>query len=234
MKLNLFYIVLLFSTILLFSECKKGKDDPMISFRSRNARFEGEWKLSSFTKTSSNTVNANGVVTETKIYSTNNGEKTTITYTNSVDGSIQYSINQTQYENMSLSICKCSEVKISKNQELISISQTATNTAIDTSKNYIVSEISIQNQSVYQLHHIGNYTETSYNALHESSFAGLWKWENGSKKKLMVTIDHLGTFYVKELRNSKLVLTSSQTTSNTYKNQTSATSEDFELTFIRE
>jgi hypothetical protein len=233
MKLSLLHIVLFFSTILLFSECKKGKDDPMISFRSRNARFEGEWKLSAFTKTSSNAVNASGTITETKIYATNNGEKTNSKYTYSIDGSIQYSIDQIQYESMGLSICKCSEAKISKNQELISISQTATNSAIDTSKNYIVSEILVQNQSVFQLHHLGYYTETSYNALHESSFAGLWKWENGSKKKLIVTIDHLGTFYVKELRNSKLVLTSSQTTSNTYKNQTTTTSEDFELTFIQ-
>ncbi|MEY2828948.1 MAG: hypothetical protein RIQ33_806 [Bacteroidota bacterium] len=233
MKPSLLHLVLFFATILLFSACKKGKDDPRISFRSRNARFEGEWQLSSFTKTSINAVNANGVVSEAKIVSTNNGDKTNSLYAFSVGGNIQYSITQSKYERMTLSICSCSEAKITKNEELISISQTSSNAPVDTSKNYIVSEISIQNQSVFQLHHLGNYTETSYNALHEYGYAGLWKWEDGSKKKLIVTIDHLGTFYVKELRNSKMVLTSSQTTTDTYKSQTTTISEDFELTFTQ-
>jgi hypothetical protein len=45
MKKLLFVLsVFLFSGILVFS-CKKGEDDPFISFRSRKARFSGDWHI---------------------------------------------------------------------------------------------------------------------------------------------------------------------------------------------
>lgn len=40
-----------FTMLLLFSECKKGPDDPLISLRTRKARVVGDWKLSSGTDT---------------------------------------------------------------------------------------------------------------------------------------------------------------------------------------
>jgi hypothetical protein len=45
---------ILFVAMLLgaFTECKKGEDDPFISFRSRKARAAGEWTLTSGTMTS--------------------------------------------------------------------------------------------------------------------------------------------------------------------------------------
>jgi DNA-binding transcriptional regulator YiaG len=234
MRLSIRRIFILFSVVLLFSECKKGKDDPNISFRSRNARLEGEWHISTFTKTSTNTYDDNGKISEAKINSTNDGSKTKSTYTYAYNGSIDFSIEQVQYEKINLSICKCSEAKINRTQELISITQTNYINTIDTSRNYITSEITIQSQSVKKLRHNGVYSENSYNALYEFGFAGLWKWENGSKNKLIVTIDNLGTFYVKELRNKKMVLTSSHTTTETFKKQTTTLVEDFELTFIQD
>ena len=48
MKKNLLkFAVILFVSIIVFSGCKKGEDDPFISFRSRTARLAGNWKLSS-------------------------------------------------------------------------------------------------------------------------------------------------------------------------------------------
>ncbi len=38
-------ILALFSGLFIFSSCKKGEDDPFISFHSRTARLEGEWKV---------------------------------------------------------------------------------------------------------------------------------------------------------------------------------------------
>lgn len=39
--------LLLIFYVILFSTCKKGEDDPFISFRSRKARAVGEWKMTS-------------------------------------------------------------------------------------------------------------------------------------------------------------------------------------------
>ena len=38
-------MLLLFSFVLIFTGCKKGEDDPFISFRTRKARVTGNWKL---------------------------------------------------------------------------------------------------------------------------------------------------------------------------------------------
>lgn len=37
-------------TVMPFQSCKKGPDDPFISFRSRKARLEGEWTLKTYKK----------------------------------------------------------------------------------------------------------------------------------------------------------------------------------------
>lgn len=57
-KLLLCSAVILF----LFSECKKGPDDPFISLRTRKARVVGDWKLSSGSRTDERTYN-NGTST---------------------------------------------------------------------------------------------------------------------------------------------------------------------------
>lgn len=45
MKYKLFLIGLI--SLFIFSECKKGPDDPFISLRSRKARVTGDWKMTS-------------------------------------------------------------------------------------------------------------------------------------------------------------------------------------------
>jgi len=48
MQKNKIYYLLIFVFLCSFlSSCKKGDDDPAISFRSRNNRIEGKWKVSS-------------------------------------------------------------------------------------------------------------------------------------------------------------------------------------------
>lgn len=37
--------LILLGTSLLFTSCRKGEDDPFLSFRSRNARLSGKWEL---------------------------------------------------------------------------------------------------------------------------------------------------------------------------------------------
>ena len=67
MKKTIFKMTMvLFISVIAFSGCKKGEDDPGISFRSRTARFAGDWKLTTMD------------YTETR---TNNGSTSTYHYT---------------------------------------------------------------------------------------------------------------------------------------------------------
>jgi len=68
--------------------CKKGENDPGISFRSRDARIVGEWKIGSFEKESKTVdINYTGnpavLTTKTKVAATMyDGSKVTVTTTN--------------------------------------------------------------------------------------------------------------------------------------------------------
>ena len=45
MKNKIKLLLLVFTSVVLLSNCKKGKEDPAISFRSRKARLAGEWRM---------------------------------------------------------------------------------------------------------------------------------------------------------------------------------------------
>ncbi len=84
----------------LLESCKKGKEDPGISFRSRNARVTGTWTLKSYdmsgvndtTITTSNDVNdSNKVYTSKTIWSeTYNGSSVITNSTTDIDYTDQY------------------------------------------------------------------------------------------------------------------------------------------------
>ncbi|MGV3631560.1 MAG: hypothetical protein ACO1O6_10140 [Bacteroidota bacterium] len=46
MKPTITLIITAFCTAFIFSACKKGEDDPFLSFRTRKTRVTGEWKVS--------------------------------------------------------------------------------------------------------------------------------------------------------------------------------------------
>lgn len=70
-----------------FTSCKKGENDPAISFKSRKSRVTGEWAVSSMESTASDTY-ASGGVTITDRYVTN-FDGTTFTYTETeADGDV--------------------------------------------------------------------------------------------------------------------------------------------------
>lgn len=48
-------LALLMLTSIVFTGCKRGEEDPAISFKSRDSRIEGEWDLTSYTKETSTT-----------------------------------------------------------------------------------------------------------------------------------------------------------------------------------
>jgi len=70
MKKNLLrFAIVLFVSVIAFSGCKKGDDDPFISLRSRTARLAGDWKLSGmdYTSTSTSTYSGTSYTTTTKV-----------------------------------------------------------------------------------------------------------------------------------------------------------------------
>lgn len=83
--LVLLSLVLLVSSSLFITGCKKGEDDPFISLRSRDARITAKWKLTKVEGTSTNTF---GGVTYTSTESYNG---TVYTTTSSSGGVNSYS-----------------------------------------------------------------------------------------------------------------------------------------------
>jgi hypothetical protein len=65
-----------------FSSCKKGEEDPALSFRSRNSRFEGNWKITLIDITSTRTT---GGVTETNTLEFNGNSLNHLLTTNGVE-----------------------------------------------------------------------------------------------------------------------------------------------------
>jgi hypothetical protein len=62
---KIFYLVLILLGTSIFISCRKGDEDPFISFRSRDARITAEWKLIKFesVRTTSNTSGSSQVTT---------------------------------------------------------------------------------------------------------------------------------------------------------------------------
>lgn len=84
-KVSALLVAIVF-TIPLLNSCKKGSEDPFISFRSREARLKGEWHLTSGTATITN-----GTVTTTKTFDgsivsiTSNGQTTVMAHTEKLE-----------------------------------------------------------------------------------------------------------------------------------------------------
>jgi len=75
-NLNLLLIFIIFSS--LFFSCKKGPQDPFITFRSRKERVAGDWKITSFESEVLLTFGAGSITRKAKITTTINGEDITI------------------------------------------------------------------------------------------------------------------------------------------------------------
>ena len=169
--------VIIFALLTIFETgCKKGEDDPFFSLRSRRARVVGDWKLISGTETD-------------KSY--DNSSATTYTNTNTYDGS-----TEAQSETISNS----------------SGSFTTTN--------------SISYTSTYKFEKDGTYTSTTVEDGVTITVEGTWNFgagvgEKKNKSELVLTATktvndgnsytYTGNaatevYYIKELRNDKMVL----------------------------
>lgn len=87
------FTALIVLSIVPFSSCKKGPDDPAISLRSRTARLTGVWKLSNDEITT--TTSRDGTVKETIVSSFDGTFRTDVTTTN--NGSSNPEVKRDKY-----------------------------------------------------------------------------------------------------------------------------------------
>jgi hypothetical protein len=222
-KIILGLALISFSTASLFiTSCKKGKNDPAISLRSRDARIEGKWnmktmegKISDNLNTSTTTSYANNAtikndgskqaLTLSQVFTTTTGKVTTRNFT----------------KNQTFSLV----LEIKKDETFVA---TITTANIDMTQ---VTDPAIPNPDPLIFKNsftpnpvkIGNYTfETlkydeavTYDAnSNVQTIEGNWNWENGAKNKTFIVLNGFGKFYVDQLRNKNLTLISNDSNNN--------------------
>lgn len=173
-----------------FTECKKGEDDPFISFRSRKARVAGEWKLTKGTSTGIST--SHGTNPTTTSYTENYTESTYSYFSNSGSQTGTHSF----------------AIEFKKDGTYTSVQNMST-----AGTGTIVNNITINTSGVWNFTgRVGDYKEKEQIVLKETSRSETD--QNGSQVTTVSnTIDgkdfggeHAMCWTLKELRNKKMVI----------------------------
>jgi hypothetical protein len=232
-------LVLTGSTV-TFNACKKGKDDPFLSLRSRNARLIGKWKLSKMEGTYTANNSTTSSISNQTISRMFDGTAVTKTYTSSstISGTTTtQNITEKSTLTMELEILKDGTTVLTKTSSLTSTTQTSSPVVvapIQGMPNGVNGSINVGDESVNNLVFDGTYTYGVNSSANVQN--GRWYWLESSKSKVNVTIDVLGTFYVKSLKNKTLVLESIDSDNNTTtagSTSTNANSNSTTYTFVQ-
>ncbi|MEQ1733595.1 MAG: hypothetical protein ABL940_07975, partial [Bacteroidia bacterium] len=224
--------VLALATVASFTACKKGTEDPALSFRTRDSRMAGEWKLStaeivkSYRKSGGAGTAANPTFVETltknETYDGTTVKKSAVWSEVQTPGSTntETSTFNGKYE-MTLTILKDGTVKVATTTAPTSV------TGVTSPANTLPSGLTVSPSSSNSS--FGSYDYTNFDGTYnyaasttKSENTGRWSWSDSRKNKVMVNIDGLGTFYVKELRNKTLVLVNENANTGSTVNTTSS------------
>lgn len=186
------FIKILFLSALIggLAECKKGEDDPFISFRSRKSRVAGEWKLTSGTSTGISTSHGTNPVTTS--YTENYTESTysyfsgsgSQTGTHSFDIEFKTDGTYTSTQKMSTTITGTVVNNITINTSGV---WNFTGRVGDYKEK---EQIVLKETSRSEIDQTGNQTTTTSNTIGGKDFSG----------------EHMMSWTLKELRNKKLVV----------------------------
>ena len=91
-KSNTFVLALLFVSLLIFNNCKKGENDPFLSLKSRDARITSTWKLVKSENTTVNTYIFSGTTNTDTYTSTFDGNNMTQSYNGGSSSTSSYSM----------------------------------------------------------------------------------------------------------------------------------------------
>jgi hypothetical protein len=197
-----------FISLLIFSECKKGPDDPFISLRSRKARVAGDWKLSSGTETSSSNYSGGSSIHQETETTTYDGSSYT-TVTDETVGPTSYHDTETGAYSLKVSFKKDGSFEMEESRD--GDASTSKGTWNFTGK---VGDLKNKEQIVLSV--------TS------ESGSGYSSTSSGNQ------VDK--TFNIKELRNKKMVLVFEEgsTSSDTFGSTTSTSTDSHKLEYVLE
>lgn len=182
MKKVLFNVFLVGITALSigFSGCKKGKDDPAISLKSRDKRIEESWKLTKWTKTTTNSsTDSTGNYQTTTTYNLDGSSDLTVT-TTTTGGSNGSGTSSNSTSNSTTSISTYSEtLDIQKGG---TYTMTTTNSSGSTT-------------------HIMDTTNTD-----TETNKGFWRWGSDNKNKDQLVLDNDIVYQITKLSSKEMVL----------------------------
>jgi hypothetical protein len=243
-------ILVVASTI---TSCKKGEDDPTISLRSRDSRLVGEWTLTSMEKTVSGTSSTNSSDDQGNSSTSN----TTVDYSAKVDGSNKTvtmststtstgfgqsstsseKTNYTETYTLDMEITKEGTVKITVDSKPVNVSTTyvPSNTlptgVSNSAETGFDSDFGL---SWSRAEFDGAYTYVGVS--NKTTSQGYWSWDDANKNKVIVNIDNLGRFYVRQLKNKEIILEQifDDTENGTVKNGSSSMTKKTSVTYTFE
>jgi hypothetical protein len=217
-------VALLLSSTFIFNSCKKGKDDPFLSFRSRNARLEGKWILKKIDGSRTNTNK-----TDTTTYTSTNttaydGSNQTITTNASYiyKGSEQkVTVISTTSYSLSIEIKKDGTYDIIETTSNTSLTQTSTPSNTSPDINIFPITPSYYNlgnngSGISGLTYDGSYSYKTNTSTYTTTYR--WQWLDGSSKKEYVLLNGNafgGLLYIDQLKNKQLILVDDGSSKNT-------------------
>lgn len=207
-------IVILFSVLLTgigFYGCKKGENDPFISFKSRDKRIMGEWdltkmELSSVTIDKDNTIGA----------SSYNHQTTSVT--TSFDGSVFSKSTKTDYTDYPyIPNSTTSQTITDRYSKTITLTLDKHGVAKSTEMStYISSTRATTPSDVCMTGDIpgltcdGTYTNTGTALSTSGTYDGKWSWMGDNKNKEQVYIELSGTmggtYMIDQLKSKEIIL----------------------------
>lgn len=172
MRNSLSFLLLSTMVVLIFASCKRGEDDPFISFRSRDVRLKGDWKLTDLTSVVS-TSTQGGTPQTITVTTTYDGANRSVTTSNGVTST---TVSTTYSASLSIKDDGRYELEITENGTVSSSSGTWFWVDSDKNKTYV--EFSENFGTIY-LHRLSNtemvWTEDYSNEMEEVHVEYKWK-----------------------------------------------------------
>src|SRR3989339_256280 len=229
--LSVLLMIVMIAPVMVLTNCKKGENDPFLSFRSRDKRLVGNWTISKVDNTSITDIKGNSVNYPSLAAATYNNDYTNVypattpssvvTTTGSTTTNVYtYSIGITIEEQ---GIAKVTEVSTAKTQTL---SHTPAQTC---PVGYGTPGLTCD----------GTYTVTTPTTT-TTNFEGTWHWGTEKKNKDMLVLEgvgsYSGTYYIQQLKMKEIVLIQKSVSNNTdsgASNSSNAISDNNTVTLTR-
>lgn len=218
-------VLMLAAVAFVMPSCKKGENDPAISFKSRDSRMAGEWSLTKMSSEDKDvdvdvqTNNTSTTTTTTTVALENGTETTTVTevQSNTATGydNPTHTTTTTMKKTIDMVLDKDGNATVTSTSQWVSTVNTASGYTTACPSGFTGNpQTSGCNGTQTQ-----NATTVSTSTDEQTGF---WRWMDSGKNKVEVSIDNLGMFRVDQLKSKELILMDASNSST--KTSTSADS----------